>query len=89
MCVADSRMCLCTDEIPASYYSPSRSFPILVYFKETQTPEENWNIGPGEQANSEEAVAKGAVRGQVHFFPAIANTEDLIRGFERHGCAKL
>ena len=41
-------------------YSPSRAFPILVYFKETQTPEENWNVGPGEQANSEEAIAKGA-----------------------------
>lgn len=68
---------------------PSRSFPILVYFKETQTPEENWNVGPGEQANSEEAISKGAVPGQVHFFPAIANTEDLISGFEKHGCAKL
>lgn len=68
---------------------PSRSFPILVYFKETQTPEEFWNVGPGEQANSEEALAKGAVPGQVHFFPAIANTEDLIKGFEKHGCAKL
>lgn len=42
------------------HYSPSRSFPILVYFKETQTPEEMWSIGPGEQANSEEAIAKGA-----------------------------
>ena len=40
--------------------SPSRSFPILVYFKEMQTPEEMWNVGPGEQANSEEAIAKGA-----------------------------
>lgn len=68
---------------------PSRSFPILVYFKETQTPEENWNVGPGEQANSEEAIAKGAVPGQVHFFPAIANTEDLISGFEKHSCAKI
>mmetsp|Transcript_34213 Transcript_34213/g.62922 ORF Transcript_34213/g.62922 Transcript_34213/m.62922 type:complete len:93 (+) Transcript_34213:26-304(+) len=69
--------------------SPSRSFPILVYFKETQTPEEFWNVGPGEQANSEEAIAKGAVPGQVHFFPAIANTEDLIKGFEEHGCANI
>lgn len=68
---------------------PSRSFPILVYFKETQTPEEFWNDGPGEQANSEEAIAKGAVPGQVHFFPAIANTEDLIQGFEKHGCSKI
>ncbi len=45
--------------------SPSRSFPILVYFKETQTPEEFWNVGPGEQANSEEAIAKGA--GKMNF----------------------
>lgn len=43
-----------------THISPSRSFPILVYFKETQTPEENWNVGPGEQANSEEAIANGA-----------------------------
>jgi NIMA (never in mitosis gene a)-related kinase len=68
---------------------PSRSFPILVYFKETQTPEEFWNVGPGEKANSAEAIAKGAVPGQVHFFPAIANTEEIINGFEKHGCAKL
>mmetsp|Transcript_10618 Transcript_10618/g.21849 ORF Transcript_10618/g.21849 Transcript_10618/m.21849 type:complete len:228 (+) Transcript_10618:58-741(+) len=68
---------------------PSRSFPILVYFKETQTPEEFWNVGPGEQANSPEAIAKGAIPGQVHFFPAIGNTEDLIKGFENHGCAKI
>ena len=68
---------------------PSRSFPILVYFKEQQTPEENWNVGPGEKANSPEAIANGAVPGQVHFFPAIANTEDIIKGFEKHNCAKL
>ena len=68
---------------------PSEAFPILIYFKEQQTPEEFWNIGPGEQANSAEAIAKGAVPGQVHFFPAIANTEDIIKGFEKHNCAKL
>ena len=68
---------------------PSRNFPILVYFKEQQTPEENWNVGPGEKANSPEALANGAVPGQVHFFPAIANTEDIIKGFEKHNCAKL
>ena len=60
-----------------------------MYFKETQTPEDQWNIGPGEQANSEEALAKGAKRGQVHFFPAIANVEALKKGFEVHGCAKI
>ena len=68
---------------------PSRSFPILVYFKEQQTPEEFWNVGPGEKANSPEAISNGAVPGQVHFFPAIANTEDIIKGFEKHNCAKL
>jgi hypothetical protein len=60
-----------------------------VYFKETQTPEEFWNVGPGEQANSPEALEKGAVPGQVHFFPAIANTADLAKAFEKHDCAKL
>ena len=61
-------------------FFPSESLPILVYFKETQTPKEFWNVGPGEQANSEEALAKGAVPGQVHFFPAIAYA---ARAFER------
>ena len=49
-------------------FSPSRSFPILVYFKETQTPEENWNVGPGEQANSEEAIANGAGKIYMHMY---------------------
>jgi len=70
-------------------FFPSRSFPILVYFKETQTPEEMWNTGPGEQANSPEAIAKGAKPGQVHFFPAIGNVEQMAKGFEKHDCAKI
>ena len=84
-----------------------------MYFKETQTPEDQWNVGPDEQANSEETISNGAgkcfqvsirhqqsvieltnlilfpVPGQVHFFPAIANTKDLIKGFEKHGRAKI
>lgn len=63
--------------------------PILVYFKETQTPSDKWNEGPGQNANSEEAIAKGAVPGQVHFFPALCNTKQLRAEFERRGCAKL
>ena len=70
-------------------YFPSQSFPILVYFKETQTPKEKWMIGPGEKANSPEAIAKGAVPGQVHFFPAIGNVEAMEKAFESHGCGKL
>lgn len=63
--------------------------PILVYFKETQTPEAEWEVGPGQSANSAEALAKGAVRGQVHFFPALCDTKQLREEFTRRGCAKL
>ena len=86
--------------------------PILVYFKETQTPESQWGVGPGEMANSAdrctiqisrrfqapdslvlrtgaEAIANGAVRGQVHFFPAICNAKQITDEFARRGCGKL
>jgi hypothetical protein len=39
-----------------------------VYFKETQTPHSEWDVGPGKSANSAEAVAKGALPGQVGLF---------------------
>mmetsp|Transcript_105648 Transcript_105648/g.193708 ORF Transcript_105648/g.193708 Transcript_105648/m.193708 type:complete len:256 (-) Transcript_105648:45-812(-) len=70
-------------------FFPKEDFPILVYFKETQTPEDQWEVGPGKQANSPEALAKGAVRGQVHFFPAIADVSALKASFAKNGCAKL
>lgn len=63
--------------------------PILVYFKETQTPSDKWTEGPGAKANSEEAIAAGAVPGQVHFFPALCDAQQIKREFERRGCAKL
>jgi hypothetical protein len=63
--------------------------PILVYFKETQTPSDTWNDGPGKSANSEEALARGAVPGQVHFFPALCNVKQLRAEWERRGCQKL
>ena len=63
--------------------------PILVYFKETQTPADQWSVGPGAQANSEEALAAGAVPGQVHFFPAICNAEQIRAEFGKRGCQKL
>ena len=68
---------------------PNKDYPVLVYFKETQTPKEFWNVGPGEQANSPEALAKGAVEGQVHFFPAIGNVDMILEGFRKNACAKL
>lgn len=63
--------------------------PILVYFKENQTPSDKWNDGPGAKANSEEALANGAKPGQVHFFPALCNSQQLRAEWERRGCAKL
>lgn len=63
--------------------------PVLAYFKETQTPASSWNEGPGKTANSPEAIANGAVPGQVHFFPVLCNAKQLAAEFERRGCKKL
>mmetsp|Transcript_55333 Transcript_55333/g.59948 ORF Transcript_55333/g.59948 Transcript_55333/m.59948 type:complete len:212 (+) Transcript_55333:28-663(+) len=64
--------------------------PILVYFKETQTPSEKWNEGPGASANNPEKIASGvAVPGQVHFFPAVCNAEQICEEFEKRQCGKL
>ena len=61
-----------------------------MYFKETQTDSKLWNEGPGEFANKEEKIQSGeAVPGQVHFFPAVANAEQIKAEFEKRGCAKL
>ena len=61
-------------------FLPSEEFPILVYFKETQTPVESRQEIPL-------VVDQGV--GQVHFFPAIANTAQLKAQFEQNKCAKL
>jgi hypothetical protein len=63
--------------------------PILVYFKETQTPSDTWNSGPGSLANSDPLLAKGAKPGQAHFFPALCNCQQLKAEWERRGCTKL
>jgi hypothetical protein len=63
--------------------------PILAYFKETATPSDKWNEGPGQSANSEEALAKGAVPGQVHFFPILCDAQQLRDEFVKRKCAKL
>ena len=70
-------------------FFPSEELPILVYFKETQTPQDKWDVGPGQWANGPEALAKGAVKGQVHFFPCIAKADVLKEQFVQKGCAKL
>ena len=70
-------------------FFPSIELPILVYFKETQTPKDQWEVGPGTMANGPDALAKGAVPGQVHFFPCIADAQQLKAQFEEKKCAKL
>lgn len=62
-------------------FFPSVDYPVLVYFKETQTPKEKWNEGPGGL----DKVGGG----QVHFFPAIANVKQLKEQFEIRGCSKV
>ena len=47
-------------------FFPSVDLPILVNFTETQTPQDQWDVGPGQGANGADALAKGAVKGQVH-----------------------
>mmetsp|Transcript_8239 Transcript_8239/g.12159 ORF Transcript_8239/g.12159 Transcript_8239/m.12159 type:complete len:251 (-) Transcript_8239:253-1005(-) len=61
-------------------FFPSAKYPILVYFKETQTPTEKWSDGPGKL----DKVGGG----QIHFFPAIANVKQLAEQFELRGCSK-
>jgi len=61
-------------------FLPSKGFPILVYFREDQTPAEN---------REEVPLVIDTLEGQVHFFPAISNTKQLEKGFETHNCAHL
>lgn len=61
-------------------FLPSEDFPILIYFRETQTPVE---------ARAEAPIVVDNLDGQVHFFPAISNVEQFKNGFITHNCAKL
>ena len=60
-------------------FLPSESFPILVYFKETQTPENLWVETP---------IIVDNLKGQQHFFPCIANSEELKTNFILHNVKK-
>ena len=61
-------------------FLPSKNFPILVYFRETQTP----------VANREEVpIVVDNLAGQVHFFPAISNVDELAENFKSHGCKSI
>ena len=62
-------------------FFPSRDFPILVYFKETQTPESNRVEAP--------EIIKDGLDGQAHYFPAISRSDQLIENFEKNNCKHL
>ena len=61
-------------------FLPSEKFPILVYFRETQTPEADRVDAP---------IVVDDAPGQAHFFPAISNVQRLKEGFQQRGCTKL
>ncbi|CAM9277167.1 unnamed protein product [Heterosigma akashiwo] len=60
-------------------FLPSEDFPILVYFREDQTP---------ASVREEVPIKVDDLDGQVHFFPAIADAQQLKAGFKSHGCTK-
>jgi Protein of unknown function (DUF3119) len=61
-------------------FLPSEDLPILVYFRETQTPVEN---------RAEAPIVVDNLDGQAHFFPSISNAQQLKQSFVTHGCKKL
>mmetsp|Transcript_5968 Transcript_5968/g.8861 ORF Transcript_5968/g.8861 Transcript_5968/m.8861 type:complete len:213 (-) Transcript_5968:7-645(-) len=61
-------------------FLPSSNFPILVYFREDQTP-----VGNREEV----PIVVDNLDGQVHFFPAISNVKQLEEGFAKHGCSHI
>ncbi|KAL7497913.1 hypothetical protein ACHAWT_009422 [Skeletonema menzelii] len=65
-------------------FFPSVDLPILVYFKETQTPKEmqiKGSLGARQMDRRD--------NGQMHFFPAYANAKQLREQFESHRCQKI
>jgi len=56
-------------------FFPSVHLPVLVYFKETQTPKDKWNVGPGSYDYRN--------NGMVHFFPAFGNSYQIKEQFEK------
>ncbi|KAL7466568.1 hypothetical protein ACHAXS_006872 [Conticribra weissflogii] len=65
-------------------FFPSIHLPILVYFKETQTPKEmqiKGSLGVKQMDRRD--------NGQMHWFPAYCNVWQLREQFEAHGCNKI
>jgi len=65
-------------------FFPSVQLPILVYFKETQTPKNMQTKG-----SLGTKLMDRRDNGQMHWFPAYANARQLREQFEAHGCNKI
>lgn len=65
-------------------FFPSIQLPILVYFKETQTPKDMQIKG---SLGSQQMDRRD--NGQMHWFPAFANASQLKEQFEAHRCKKI
>jgi hypothetical protein len=62
-------------------FFPSLEFPVICYFKETATPEEQWNKWFA-------ALDFNNIRGQPHFFPGICNVNQFKKQMELRGAKK-
>lgn len=65
------------DSITNYGFFPSLEFPVIVYFKETATPEYKWNRWF--------AAFDSYGRGQPHFFPGICNSLQFKEEMEKRG----
>lgn len=61
-------------------FLPSEGSPVLVYFRETQTPVTDRVDAP---------IVVDDLEGQAHFFPAIARADQIAAGFARAGCPRI
>jgi Protein of unknown function (DUF3119) len=68
------------DNIINYIFFPSIGFPLIVYFKETETPKELWNKSLG--------AFDGYGRGQPHFFPGILDAVQFRGQMEARGVKK-
>lgn len=58
-------------------FFPSEDFPVICYFKETETPEWKWNRWF--------AAFDSYQRGQPHFFPGICNVKEFKAQMQARG----
>jgi Protein of unknown function (DUF3119) len=58
-------------------FFPSLDFPVICYFKETDTPKWKWNRWF--------AAFDSYQGGQPHFFPGISNAREIKAEFEKRG----